>query len=729
LGRLLIVSNRLPESIVKRKGNLSFRPSVGGLATGLSAVYQSKNSLWLGWAGVNLNKFEEEEKKEILEKLASKKLSPVFLSEHDVKDYYYGFCNGTIWPLFHYFPAYTLYNRKFWRAYNRVNEAFCSAVVKIAEPDDTIWIHDYHLMLLPKLIREKLPDATIGFFLHIPFPAFEIFYLLPWRKEVVKGLLGADLIGFHTYDYVRYFFNSVRRILGYESTLGQIILDNRLVRVETFPMGIDYEKFARIGTEPKVQAETNKIRKKVGERKIILSIDRLDYSKGIPQRLEAFDTFLTNYPEYREKVTLIMVAVPSRIEVERYVALKKQVDELVGRINGTHGTIGWMPIWYLYRFLPFETLVSLYRIADVALVTPLRDGMNLISKEFIATKTDNEGGVLILSEMAGAAKELGEAIIVNPNNKEEVAEALRDALNMPKEEQIERNKMMQRRLRRYDVTHWVDEFMNELNSVKDIQRELNAKILTFDMRKKLIDDYFKSSKRLIILDYDGTLVPFASKPKDAKPDDELLKLLKALTREPMNEVVIISGRDKGTLDNWFSGLDIGLSAEHGIWVKDKRNTWEIIKPLSNKWKEEIRPILESYADKTPGSFIEEKDFSLVWHYRMADPELSAMNMRGLKDNLLRLAASLNLGVLEGSKVIEIKNAGIDKGIAALHWLTKGNWDFILAIGDSVADEDTFTAPPESAYTIKVGLEASKAKFNLNSTREVRELIKELLGLP
>lgn len=728
MGRLLIVSNRLPINIVKRKGNLSFQPSVGGLATGLSTVYQSKKSLWLGWAGVSLDKFEEEEKEEILEKLASNNLFPVFLSERDVKDYYHGFCNGTIWPLFHYFPAYTLYNKKFWKAYNRVNEAFCSAVVKIAEPDDTIWIHDYHLMLLPKLIRERLPEATIGFFLHIPFPVFEIFYLLPWRKEVVEGLLGADLIGFHTYDYVRYFFNSVRRISGYESTLGQIILGNRLVRVETFPMGIDYGKFTKIESDPRVQAEINRIRKKVGNRKIILSLDRLDYSKGIPQRLEAFDTFLTKYPEYREKVTLIMVAVPSRMEVERYITLKKQVDELVGRINGAHGTIGWMPIWYLYRVLPFQTLASLYRIADVALVTPLRDGMNLISKEFIATKTDGEG-VLILSEMAGAAKELGEAIIVNPNSKEEIAEALREAFNIPKEEQTERNRMMQRRLRRYDVMRWVNEFMNELKNIKDVQRELSAKILSFDVRKKLIDDYFGSSKRLILLDYDGTLVPFASKPKEAKPDDELLKLLKALTQEPRNEVVIISGRDKETLDKWFAGLDIGLSAEHGVWVKDERNMWEIIKPLSNKWKEEIRPIVESYADKTPGSFIEEKDFSLVWHYRMADPELSAMNIRGLKDTLLKLAASLNLGVLEGNKVIEIKNAGIDKGIAALHWLSKGNWDFILAIGDSITDEDTITALPESAYTIKVGLEASKARFKLNSTREVRLLLKELLRLP
>ncbi|MEM3594101.1 MAG: bifunctional alpha,alpha-trehalose-phosphate synthase (UDP-forming)/trehalose-phosphatase, partial [Candidatus Jordarchaeaceae archaeon] len=487
MARLLIVSNRLPINIVKRGGKLSFQSSVGGLVTGLGPVHESRDSLWIGWLGVTLDKIGEEEREEILERLASKGLSPVFLSEEDVEKYYNGFCNETIWPLFHYFPEFTVYNKDYWDSYVRVNRTFCEAIVENAHPEDVIWIHDYHLMLLPKLVRDQLPDATIGFFLHIPFPSFEVFHLLPWRNEIVKGLLGADLIGFHTYDYVRYFLTSVRRILGLEHTLGQLTLENRLVRVETFPMGIEYEKFAGIERDPKVQMEIRNIRKKVGERKIILSIDRLDYTKGIPQRLEAFDTFLTNHPEYRQKVTLVMVAVPSRTEIESYIMLKRQVDELVGRINGTHGTIGWVPVWYLYRSLPFYTLVSLYRVADVALVTPLRDGMNLISKEFIATKTDGKG-VLILSEMTGAAKELSEAIIVNPNNREEIAEAIREALEMSEEEQIERNRSMQSRLRRYDIVRWVNEFMEGLDNIKSLQKELNAKILTHGDRKKIIED-------------------------------------------------------------------------------------------------------------------------------------------------------------------------------------------------------------------------------------------------
>ena len=721
-----MVSNRLPINIVKRGGKLRFQSSVGGLATALGSVSDSYKSLWIGWPGIDLSKVKGEEEELIFEKLTSKNLYPVFLSQQDIEGYYHGFCNETIWPLFHYFPEFTVYDKGYWESYRKVNQAFRDAIIEIFEPGDNIWVHDYQLMLLPKLLREELPEATIGYFLHIPFPSYEIFHLLPWRKEIVEGLLGSDLIGFHTYDYVKYFLGSVRRLLGYEHTLGQITLENRVVRVDSFPIGIKYDRFTNVENNPKVQREISKIRKRVGDRKIILSIDRLDYTKGIPQRLEAFDTFLTNYPEYRGKVTLILVAVPSRTEIEHYILLKRQVDELIGRINGRHGTIEWMPVWYLYRFLPFNTLVSLYRIADVALVTPLRDGMNLISKEFIATKTDGEG-VLIVSEMTGAAKELGEAIIVNPNNKEEVAEAIKEALEMSEEEQKDRNRTMQKRLQRYDVVRWVNEFMVGLNNIKEIQQEFNAKKLTDETKKKLIDNYLKSNKRLMLLDYDGTLVTFKAKPKMAKPDDELEELLKELSQESKNEVIIISGRERGTLDRWFSKMNVGLTAEHGVWIKEKGGAWEIIKPLGNDWKEEIRPFLEIYADRTPGSFIEEKEYSLVWHYRRADPELSARNLVELKDDILHVAANLNLSVLEGSKVIEIKNAGVDKGLATSRWLSKGDWDFIMAIGDDWTDEDTFAALPENAYTIKVGLEPTQARFNLSSTEEVRSLLKMLVG--
>jgi trehalose 6-phosphate synthase/phosphatase len=725
MSRLLIVSNRLPITIEKRKGNLRFRRSAGGLATGLGSFYKSYKGMWIGWCGIPSDEVDMEEKKDIVTELtADLKSYPVFLSRRDVETFYAGFCNRTIWPLFHCFTQYSLYDKSLWEAYRRVNEAFCDRVVELAKNDDIIWVHDYQLMLLPRLIRERLPQAQIGFFLHIPFPPFEIFHLLPWRKEILKGLLEADVVGFHTYDYVRNFLESVHRLLGHEHAFGQVTSGDRLVNVDTFPMGIDYGRFQNAVHDKQTQKDVEKLRKRTGGRRIILSVDRLDYTKGIIKRLEAFDYFLEKNPKYREKVSLIHVAVPSRTRVEQYRILKKQVDELIGQINGKHGTIGWMPVWYLYRYVPFNSLVALYNIADVALVTPLKDGMNLIAKEFVASKT-NGHGILILSEMAGAAKELGEAIIVNPNNKEEIAEALKEALSMPEEEQRKRNTMMQERLQRYDVQRWANDFMESLSQTKKLQQQLYAKKLTPEAKKKLVGDSRKSKKRLIFLDYDGTLAPFAGKPEEARPDTELPHLLEALARDPRNEVVIISGRNKESLENWFENLNIGLVAEHGAWLKEKGKDWINAEPLIGDWKSEIRPILELYTDRTPASFIEEKDFSLVWHYRKVDPQLASARAMELKDALWHLTANLNLGVLEGNKVIEIKNVGINKGQVALKWIRERKWDFILAIGDDWTDEDAFAVLPESAYSIKVGSFPSRARFNVDSIKDVRSLLKQL----
>lgn len=727
MSRLLIVSNRLPVNVAKKERGIRFESSVGGVATGLDSFYKSRESMWIGWSGITLDKVRVDEVQEIGERLKEGNCHPVFLSRQDADNYYYGFCNKTIWPLFHHFPLYTSYRKSFWEAYKRVNRSFCHAVVRVAQPDDMIWVHDYQLMLLPGLIRRELPDAAIGFFLHIPFPSFEVFRLLPWRRQIIEGFLGADLIGFHTSDYALHFLDTVHHLLGFEHAFGQITARNRVIKTDVFPMGIDYKRFAAAAEDQEVQKGVRRIGRKLGNRKIILSIDRLDYTKGIPQRLEAFDLFLEENPEYKENVSLILVVVPSRTGVDHYVQMKNTVDELVGKINGKHGTIGWVPIWYLYRYQPFHSLAALYSAADAALVTPMRDGMNLIAKEFIATKTDGRG-VLILSEMAGASKELGEALVVNPNNEEEVAQAIKDALTMPEDEQIERNRIMQKRLQRYNVVRWGTDFMDALSSVKKTQVELSVRKLTSETQKKLIRSYDQSDNNIVLLDYDGTLVPFVDKPNKAKPDQELLSILGALAANGESEIVIVSGRDRDTLDRWLGAHKLGLIAEHGVWIKEKDETWKTIEPLRADWKEQMRPILEWYEDRTPGSFIEEKDFSLVWHYRKADPKLASLRARELKDALLQLTANLNLGVLEGNKVIEIKSIGIDKGRAALKWLSKRSWDFIMAIGDDRTDEDVFAVLPESAHSIKVGWSPSKAKYSLDSVEQVRSFLKQLAGV-
>ncbi len=724
--QLLIVSNRLPVTVKKAdNGKLIYKGSVGGLATGLGSFYQSYNSLWLVWQRISPEHLTDIQKFDLGRTLMSKYDSyPVMLSENDVDNYYYGFCNKTIWPLFHCFNQYVIYKKELWDHYKRVNEIFRDAILNIAQPEDIIWIHDYQLMLLPQLIRKKLPDASIGFFSHIPFPPLEVFHLLPWRDEILKGLLASELIGFHTYGYAYNFLDSVRRLIGYDHSLGQINTGEGIVKVDAFPMGINYERFEKAPTEPKIIKEAKEIRKNIGDRKIVISIDRLDYTKGIAQRLQAFNLFLKMYPKYKEKVTLILLAVPSRTRLRRYQELKREVDELISQINGEHGTIGWTPISYLYRALPFEKLAALYDVSDVALITPLKDGMNLIAKEFLATKRNGKG-VLILSEMAGASDELGEAITVNPNNCLEVAEALKTALSMPKREQEKSTRAMQKRLKRYNIGRWAEDFLDSLKGVKEFERHLTARTLTKTMREKIIKHYKKSEKRLILLDYDGTLVSFENEPEDARPDKELKDIIKRITSDSKNEVVIISGRDAGTLNECFDGLGVSLVGEHGALFKEKDEAWNTIEPISNKWKEKVRPIIKLYVDRTPGSLLEEKEFSIVWHYRKVEPELASIRAGQLKDSLIRLTANLDIGTMEGNQVIEVKNAGIDKSRPTQKWLAKEDWDFILAIGDDRTDEDTFSALPDDAYSIKVGWGPSESKFNIGTVKDVRKLLQRL----
>ena len=730
------MSNRLPFTVVESKDKLVFQEAVGGLVSGLSAYLDSlKGSsftkseyIWIGWPGISVDKKSKEE----LEQLSAKSLSefhaqPVFLTARAMEQFYQGFCNKTIWPLFHYFPSYTVYDESFWLHYKCVNKIFCEAVMKVIKPDDVVWIHDYHLMLLPKLLREKMPDIPIGFFLHIPFPSFELFRLLPrkWSSEILEGLLGADLIGFHTHEYTQYFLRCVLRILGYENNMGEIFLSDRVIKAETLPMGIDFQKFCTAASCPEVQNEKEQLAKTLSDLKVVLSVDRLDYTKAIIKRLQGYEVFLERNPQWHNKVILLLVVVPSRIDVEHYQQTKKQIDEFVGKINGQFGNIGWTPILYQYRFVPFHPLVALYSASDIALITPLRDGMNLIAKEYIASRIDRTG-VLILSEMAGAAKELGEAIIINPNNIQEMADALKDALEMPEDKQTKRNEIMQNRLRRYDVVRWADDFIGELLSVKDEQKRFNARLLGPSMREQILKDFKKAVKRLIFLDYDGTLVPFARYPQMAKPSEDLLKILKQLSENPANSLVLMSGRDKDILQNWFGTLNIEMVAEHGVWIKGKSQDWRLAKPLTNDWKPQIRPILEIYADRLPGAFVEEKDFSIVWHYRGADPELAYLRAKELTDDLVNFTANIDIQVLQGSKVIEVRCSGVNKGIAGMYFISKNNFDFMLAIGDDYTDENLFKVIPQIAYSIKVGMTQSYAKFNLHSYIEVMRLLEQLM---
>lgn len=720
--KTIIVSNRLPIKIQREGKKFNYATSEGGLATGLGSIYKEGNNIWLGWPGLAVSKATE--RVEISNELQKQSMLPVFLSESEIEEYYEGFSNETLWPNFHYFNQYSVYNEIFWKAYQKVNKKFVAALVPVLEEGDTLWIHDYQLLLLPELIRASHPNVSIGFFLHIPFPSYESFRLLPWRRELLNGILGADFVGFHTYDDMRHFLSSVNRLAGIGNTNGQMKVGNRLVLADALPMGIDYEKYAQSSAEPDTLDREVRYRMSMGNVKVILSIDRLDYSKGIPQRLEAFEQFLIENEEFLGKVSLLMVVVPSRDTVPKYAHLKSEIDLLVGRINSRFGRMDWTPIHYFYRSFPLNALSAFYRMAHVALVTPLRDGMNLVCKEFIASKLDQKG-VLILSEMAGSAKELSDAILINPNDQHQLVCALKEALEMKEAEQIRRMKIMQESLKRYNIHAWVKLFMDRLAFVKKEQQNLQTKPFTEDIKTQLIKEYKGSKKRIIFLDYDGTLVGFHTDPNDSKPDNELKALLKKLCADELNKVVVISGRGRDTLGKWLDKFNLDLIAEHGVWMKKLNTEWKQFLELDNSWKKEFSQVLEMYVDRTPGSFVEEKDYSLVWHYRKVETGLGDLRSRELTSHLKYISSERDIQIQEGHMVIEVKNSLVNKGTAVTSWLKEYDSDFYLACGDDWTDEDTFMAMPEEGYTIKVGMSSSAAKYRVEGFQDIRKMLKSL----
>ncbi len=728
MSKTIIISNRLPLQLKITNNEIEATPSVGGLATGMKSVHRDGNGVWIGWTGLTEEEIPADLIDDVVEATIKEQCVPVTLNQDDIDGFYYGFSNRTIWPLFHYFIEYSEFEKDSWQSYKRVNEKYAEVVLDNIEDGDTVWVHDYQLMLLPELIKKERPDVQIGFFLHIPFPSYEVFRILPWREEILKGLLGADLIGFHTYDYQRHFLSSVSRILRHEVSFNEITLKDRMVTINSFPMGIDYKKFAEAAEKHDTAKNQSELQRRLDthidstpDAKMILSIDRLDYSKGIANRIRAYEYFLEKYPQFKEKVRLVMLAVPSRSNVPQYQLLKKEVDELVGRINGKFATVSWTPIWYFYRSMPFENLIDLYTTCEVALLTPIRDGMNLVAKEYVATRSHGTG-VLILSEMAGAAQEMSEAVIINPNNFEEIADALKLAIEMPEDEQIKRNKFLQKRLKRYNVEKWAEDFMNALYETTHKSDIVEAVHMKSEQESEMLDAYKSAQKRILFLDYDGTLRSFVNNPDDASPDEELIELVRSIQDQEHTEVVIISGRDRHTLGKWWQEVPITLIAEHGVWKRPVGGEWAVTEALKNDWMETVKPILEKFVDRTAGTFIEEKNYSLAWHYRNADPDLGEKRASELSTVLKELSANNELGVLDGNKVLEIKDSTIHKGKAATKHIFDKDYDFIFSIGDDWTDEYMFQDLPDDSYSVKVGLQKTAARFYVDDTTRVRDLL-------
>lgn len=728
--RLIIVSNRLPFKATSENGELVYSPSNGGIVSSLGAYLNSLkkgNYLWVGWPGSDFLSPDHNKVKDQI--LKEKNALPIFLEKEVKENFYEGFCNKIIWPLFHYFTSYGIYNPKYWEDYKKVNQQFAEEILKIVKKDDIVWIHDYHLMLLPKLLRDARPDLKIGFFMHIPFPSSEVFSLLPsqWRQSILEGVLGSDVIGFHTQEYTHYFLSSVLRVLGFEHTFGNLTTQNRKVLAKAFPLGIDFDLFHGAIKNKDVIKEKNTIKRSIQDYKIILSIDRLDYTKGLINRLKGYEKFLQDNPNMRKKVVMVLVLIPSRTSVDQYQLMKKEIEEKIASINGLFGNVGWTPILYQFGSLNFNQLIAHYNLSDIALITPLRDGMNLVAKEYIAAKGNKDEGVLILSEKAGASKELSEAIIINPNSEEEIAQAIKKALEIPKKTQQKKIKMMQDYLKENTVYSWAGSFLNAIKNVKEEQKKLEVKQFTSEIGEKILKSYKEAKSRLLFLDYDGTLVPFSSDFSNVKPSFEVTRLLTVLAEDSNNEIVMISGRDKQTLEKWFGHLPVNLVGEHGLYLREKGANWKLLSFVSGYWKKDAKDILNFYCRQLPGTTIEEKDYSLAWHYRKANQLQASDKAKELLDDLVNFTANKALQILHGNKVIEIKPINTNKGTASARWIEKENFDFILAIGDDKTDEDLFSALPDKAYSIKVGTGQSVADYNISQPEEVIKFLRSLIS--
>jgi trehalose 6-phosphate synthase/phosphatase len=730
-GRLIIAAYRLPFKFVKQNKNYKPVQNSGGLVSAVLALSENfRKSKTTGdqkilWAGIADNLPQTHSS--IMLHNEEFEIIPVNISEDLNQKFYGGFCNDLIWPLFHYFPSFSVFKNEYFEAYKEANELFFHELVKIIKPGDFIWVHDYQLMLLPGMIRNKFPNASIGFFLHIPFPSFELFRLLPkpWREAVIDGLLGADLVGFHTPDYAQYFVRSVKRVKGYDCSENIIFTPERIVKADAFPIGIDYDKFHEAGKKAAVIKEIQKIKKTLTGQKLIFSVDRLDYSKGLLLKLKGYETFLEKYPEWKEKVVFNMVVVPSRDTIEKYKEMKKEIESTVGRINGKYNSLTWTPVIYQYKSLNFDEMVGLYSVSSAGLITPLRDGMNLVAKEYIACQSE-EKGVLILSEMTGAAAEMNEALIINPFDNLETAEAINTALQMKATDRKTRVDRMQKRISDYNVFAWAYDFFNQSFEIRERQKLMEVKSLSKTIATHILSSYKKSVRRILFIDYDGTLVPFVKIPAQAKIDKSTLEIIKKLASDEKNTLVIVSGRDKDFLEKQFKEVNVSLIAEHGYFLKRSGGEWEEKTGPDPNWKDSVKPILNEYVNRCNGTFIEEKKGSLAWHYRSADSDIAQMRLNEMKDDLTELIRlKTNFEIIEGKKVLEVKSGKYNKGEAALEIMVNEEFDFILAAGDDTTDEFLFKALPDWAVTVRVGNHPSFARYNIAENTLLLNFLKSM----
>lgn len=695
--RLIVVANRLPISLVSdpESGELRSKKSSGGLVSALNGVH-GLNMLWVGWPGRPIT---EEEAPDVERVCRDAGCIPVHLDAETVKLYYDGFANNVLWPLFHYIPLpiedSADVERAQWEAYQRANQAFADKVCEIARDGDAIWFQDYHLMLAPQMLRSARPSLKIGWFLHTPFPSSEIYRSLSFREAILEGVLSADLVGFHTFDYGRHFLNSCTRILGLEYTPYGVESKGHLTRVGTFPIGIDPPKFLEELQQPRTQEQVSAFQSKFEGKRVVVGVDRLDMIKGIPQKLLAFEKFLTEHPEWRDSVVLVQVAVPSRITVPEYQRLRQHVHELVGRINGRFGTLSHVPIHYLDQSIPFHEMCALFRCSDLALITSVRDGMNLVSYEYIMCQKDKHG-VLVLSEFAGAAQSLGAgALLVNPWNVRHTAATIHTALVMSEEERAERHRYLLRYVMEHTSQRWASAFLGELTDTHEEVLQTEAKKPPPLDLQGLRTSYNASRGRLIILGFQGTLTaadpynhnqwalrsvralpPFFVRPRSParlrpcltpSPAQHLARVRKCLAdlaADPRNQVLIISASTRETLDSHFGELPVFLAAENGTFLRagDRTQEWVCLETPDLSWMDPVADVFNYFSERTPGAVVERRETSVVFNFRNVELEYGRLQARDVLVHLFAGPLSIApVDVMQGTKSLEVRHMGVTKG--------------------------------------------------------------------
>ena len=687
------------------KDSFLVEPSAGGLAAALGAV--RGDATWIGWPGAVV---PEDVQPEVTKRLADDNLIPVFLSADEEEDFYNRVCNETLWPLLHYFGDRLRLTPEAWQRYVHVNERFADAILAHVKPDSRVWVHDFHLMLVPAMLRRREPNLAIGFFLHTPFPSSEVYRLLPAREEVLRGLLGADYVSFQVGDYARHFRSSCLRVLGVDSEPDAIEIGGRRVGIGVDPIGIDTVGFKEVLANPETARLLEQLEEQYAGRTLVLGVERLDYTKGIPQKLLAFERMLEQDPTRARTTTMLQILVPSRLESPGYIQQRDEIELLIARINGRFGQPGVTPVEYLHRNISKPGLVALYRRADVMMVTPLRDGMNLVAHEFVLCQSEpglpgRWRGSLLLSEFAGSAQVLPGALLVNPWNVDGTVERLGAALELDLPERRRRLETMAKRVDALDCRKWADGFLTRLGRyARRDRRRKPPPDVEGDVRERLVRRFSRARARAVLLDYDGTLRELEVHPDLAVPTPEIRALLRQLASLPATDVHIVSGRRRRNLEQWFGQLPIHLSAEHGYLARAPGEEWRTLVDLDLSWMRPIERLLRRLAADVPGAHVERKSCSVAWHYREAEPEYGSWRAHELLNDLGQHLAGLPADVLQGHRVIEVRARGVDKGLYVRSVFPDGKAPnrFVMGLGDDRTDHDLLDALPQGSIAGHVG---------------------------